>query len=173
MDEEKKVEVKKAEVMTNAKFSAKDSEFIAACELEGLKPTARQASRWRSKRGKAYKASKGFSLLEVLIGLMILSIGMLGIAAMTTTSIQTNANANHLTEAMNIGQAQMEKLKITPWGTLANSPSPSTVTSKTGVAFSNTWTIATTGNLKNVTLVTSWVDRTNTHMLELKTKIAR
>jgi type IV pilus assembly protein PilV len=171
MDEEKKVEVKKAEVMTNAKFSAKDSEFIAACELEGLKPTARQASRWRSKRGKAYKASKGFSLLEVLIGLMILSIGMLGIAAMTTTSIQTNANANHLTEAMNIGQAQMEKLKITPWGTLANGSNGTT--SKTGVAFSNTWSITTTGNLKNVTLVTSWVDRTNTHMLELKTKIAR
>jgi len=117
------------------------------------------------------KRQVGFSLLEVMIGLLILSIGMLGIAAMTTTSIRTNANANHLSEAMNIGQAQMEKLKIVAWGTLSNASSTST--SKSGVTFTNTWTVTTTGIVKDVTLVTSWVDGTNTHMVELKTKIAR
>lgn len=38
----------------NAKFAAEDSTFQAACDKVGIKPTARQASKWRSKKGKAY-----------------------------------------------------------------------------------------------------------------------
>ena len=87
-------------------------------------------------------------------------------------------NANHLTEAMNIGQAEMEKLKIAPWGTLANGSG--TVTSKTGKVFTNSRSVTTTGKLKDVTSTTSCVDSTNlgtnqpiTHMVELNTKIAK
>ena len=124
------------------------------------------------------KNQKGFSLLEVMLGLLILAIGLLGMATLTTKSVWVNANANHLTEAMNIGQAEMEKLKIAPWGTLVNGSS--TVTSQTGKVFTNSWSVTTTGKLKDVTLTTSWVDGTNpetnqpvTHMIDLKTKIAR
>ncbi len=124
------------------------------------------------------KNQKGYSLLEVMVGLVILAIGLLGVASLATTSVGVNANANHLTEAINIGQAEMEKLKITPWGTLANGSS--SVTSKTGKVFTNFWSVTTTGNLKYVSLTTSWVDGTNpgtnqpiTHMVELNTKIAK
>ena len=39
---------------TNISFSKGDEVFIAACLRAGIKPTKRQASKFRSKRGTAY-----------------------------------------------------------------------------------------------------------------------
>lgn len=39
---------------TNAHFSTHDPRFLAACERAGVKPTRRQASKFRAKRGRAY-----------------------------------------------------------------------------------------------------------------------
>lgn len=49
--------------MTNKEFAAQDQAFRSACEATpwkgskdgNLPPTKRQASKWRSKRGLAYK----------------------------------------------------------------------------------------------------------------------
>ena len=39
---------------TNEKFYKEDQQFIKACEEIGIKPTRRQASKWRNKKGLAY-----------------------------------------------------------------------------------------------------------------------
>jgi len=39
---------------TNATFAKNDGNFINACDKVGVKPTARQASKWRNKTGAAY-----------------------------------------------------------------------------------------------------------------------
>lgn len=39
---------------TNDKFHKEDQQFIKACENVGIKPTRRQASKWRNKKGLAY-----------------------------------------------------------------------------------------------------------------------
>lgn len=41
----------------------------------------------------------GFSLIEVLIALFVLSVGILGVATMQTVAIKGNANANRLSES--------------------------------------------------------------------------
>ncbi len=43
------------EDVTNAQFARSNKEFIAACEAVNTPPTLRQASKFRDKRGKAYK----------------------------------------------------------------------------------------------------------------------
>jgi hypothetical protein len=40
--------------MTNKQFAEQDETFKAACEQVNLQPTKRQASKWRSKKGKAW-----------------------------------------------------------------------------------------------------------------------
>jgi hypothetical protein len=45
--------------LTNAQFAARDKAFGFACEKAKVKPTRRQASKFRNGRGLAYKASKG------------------------------------------------------------------------------------------------------------------
>ena len=41
--------------MTNREFSKTDKRFVEACESAEVKPTVRQASKWRRKKGKAWK----------------------------------------------------------------------------------------------------------------------
>ena len=43
---------------TNKDFSKNSMAFIAACETADLKPTSRQASKFRNGKGLAFKASK-------------------------------------------------------------------------------------------------------------------
>lgn len=40
--------------MTNKDFAKQDIKFITACEKSGVEPTKRQASKFRSGKGKAY-----------------------------------------------------------------------------------------------------------------------
>lgn len=44
--------------MKNAEFAKKNEDFIKACEKSGIQPTIRQASKWRNRKGKAYKENK-------------------------------------------------------------------------------------------------------------------
>jgi hypothetical protein len=41
--------------ITNKKFSVEDQTFVDACKSIGLPATKRQASKWRMKKGKAFK----------------------------------------------------------------------------------------------------------------------
>lgn len=45
------------------------------------------------------KTSRGFSLIEVLVALLVLSIGLLGLAALQTTSLQYNSESYFRTQA--------------------------------------------------------------------------
>jgi hypothetical protein len=40
--------------ISNEKFAKEDQQFQNACSKVGIKPTARQASKWRNKKGLAY-----------------------------------------------------------------------------------------------------------------------
>jgi len=54
---------------------------------------------------------KGFTLIEALIALAIFSIGILGVAAMQLTAINSNAIAHVQTEATGIAVDWMERLE--------------------------------------------------------------
>lgn len=49
--------------------------------------------------GKIHKPQMGFSLIEVLVALLVLSIGLLGLAALQTTSLQYNTGSYNRTQA--------------------------------------------------------------------------
>lgn len=44
--------------MTNKEFSTQNELFKKACEKVGIPATKRQASKWRSGKGKAYKQGR-------------------------------------------------------------------------------------------------------------------
>lgn len=41
--------------LTNKEFASQDSKFQNACQKAGVEATPRQASKYRNKKGKAYK----------------------------------------------------------------------------------------------------------------------
>ena len=62
---------------------------------------------------------KGFSLLEVLISIVVLSIGLLGVANMQVVAIRINDNANQMTQATTITQDKVEELMALPFNAAA------------------------------------------------------
>ncbi|MGA2318818.1 MAG: prepilin-type N-terminal cleavage/methylation domain-containing protein [Thermodesulfobacteriota bacterium] len=57
---------------------------------------------------------KGFTLIEVLVGLIILAIGVLAVAGMQITSIVGTSFSNNITQASVIAQDRLEFLKGLP-----------------------------------------------------------
>ena len=123
------------------------------------------------------KSEKGFSLLEVMIALLILAVGLLGIAGMMTVGIRTNADAAHLTEAYQVGQAEMERLKLVSWNLIT---SGSSTRDMRGITFSSSWSVlSTVGRVKDVNLAVTWNEgymgngAIKEHRIDLRTKISR
>ena len=58
-----------------------------------------------------YKTQHGFSLLEVLIALLVLSIGLLGLAALQTISLKANHSAYTRTQAIYLAYDIMDRIK--------------------------------------------------------------
>ena len=52
----------------------------------------------------------GFTLLEVIVAISILTFGLLAVASMQTTAIRGNYNAAHITEATTLAQDTLEEL---------------------------------------------------------------
>jgi len=59
----------------------------------------------------AWKNCRGFSLIEVMIGMAILSIGLLAVAAMQTAAVRNNKTGNTYTQATALVRDQMELIK--------------------------------------------------------------
>ena len=58
---------------------------------------------------------KGFTLLEVIVAISILTIGLLAIASMQVSAIRGNASAYGITEATSWASDQIEKLTVLPY----------------------------------------------------------
>jgi len=57
------------------------------------------------------KSAKGFTLIEVLVSLVILAIGMLGIAALLLGSLQASRTALVRTQAVNLATDAVERIR--------------------------------------------------------------
>lgn len=62
--------------------------------------------------------TKGFTLLEVMVALIVVAIGMLGIAAMMITSIRGNSSSSRLMVTTNLAQDKLEELRSTSYKSL-------------------------------------------------------
>jgi type IV pilus assembly protein PilV len=64
---------------------------------------------------------EGFSLIEVLIALVILAIGLLGLALFQTTAIKGNAIAAKWTVATGLAQDRLERFRHAGWTSIQSS----------------------------------------------------
>lgn len=64
------------------------------------------------------RSSRGFSLLEVLVTILVLSIGLLGVAAMQAFSLKANQSANFRTQATALANMIVERMRAHGGGAL-------------------------------------------------------
>lgn len=74
----------------------------------------------------AASRDKGFTLLEILIAIAILSFGLLAVATMQTTSIKGNSQAIGITEGVTLAQDKAEELMGQAYANLADTDNDGT-----------------------------------------------
>lgn len=112
---------------------------------------------------------KGFTLIEVLIGLIILAIGILAIAGMQIVSVKGNFFSSNVTQATILGQEKLEELKNTPYSSADLNIGEHNEGTLSSTIFSRKYIVAALGSsMKTVAVTVEWLDKTN-HKISLNT----
>lgn len=111
--------------------------------------------------------SKGFSLIEILVAIVILSISLLSLASLMAMTTKNNSYGGHVTEAVTFAQDRLEELKVTPWANIVGGADVRP--GSTGINYNRTWNVSILPNptpppndlLKTVTMRVDWNDGAN------------
>ncbi len=107
---------------------------------------------------KVVQQNGGFTLLEVLVALILLSFGMLGVANLTIGVIKGNSYSKNVTTATIVAQQQIEQAQRLGY-TNSNSLAGSATISMGGTTFTRTTTVTNStpaANMKTVSVAVSW-----------------
>ena len=121
-------------------------------------------NRWLIKKGE----SEGFTLVEVLVAIVVLSVALLALAGLQIISIRGNSFGNHMTEAVTLAKDVMEEMKNTQWEQIQGSTDAPRGGS--GIVYHRVCSVTASDEIKTVTVRVTW-DEEN-HQVALVTKIA-
>ena len=111
--------------------------------------------------------SSGFSLIEVLVSLVILSISLLALAGLMTMTTKNNSFGGHVTEAATFAQDRLELIRATPYVNVVSGNDQITGAT-TGIVYSRNWNVVANAanTLKTITITINWNDQIN-HSIQL------
>jgi prepilin-type N-terminal cleavage/methylation domain-containing protein len=100
---------------------------------------------------------RGFTLIEILIAIFILSVVLLSLSSMVYSIMRSTSLSKETSRATTLMQDQMERLKNTPLTSLNSGSDPPT--SLGNITYSRTWSVTTAGNIRTITVTVNWTDR--------------
>ena len=117
---------------------------------------------------------KGFTLIEVLIGFVILAVGILAVAAMRVTSTKGGSFSNNVTQATILAQDKLEYLRNLSYSDSDLGSGQHNEETMPDAIFSRQYTIVEdAGNsIKTITVTVQWTDRGN-HKVSFSTMRAK
>lgn len=127
------------------------------------------------------KNQNGVTLVEVLIALVILSIGLLALAGLQVVVIKGNAGSKNLTSAVILAEAKIEQLKSDGFDSLVNGESqdPNNLVDPTGQAggiFTRSWVIADylgSADMRQIIVTLTWTDSLGNHNISVTTVFSK
>ena len=120
------------------------------------------------------KTNEGFTLIEVMITVAVLSIGLLALASMQITAVNDNASSSHRTEASTWAQDKMEALMALPFThdnlTQTTPGNPHSDPTQPSDDYEISWTVDDDISLpdtKQITITVTWQERGLTKTVRL------
>ncbi|MEW6674880.1 MAG: prepilin-type N-terminal cleavage/methylation domain-containing protein [Nitrospirota bacterium] len=128
-----------------------------------------------------HKNQNGFTLVEVLIALAILSIGLLALAGLQVVVIKGNTGSKNLSSAVILAEAKIEELKKSGFVNLVNgnfqdANNPVNETGQAGGIFTRSWAIADylgSADMKQITVTLTWTDSVGDHTISVTTVFSK
>ncbi len=116
------------------------------------------------------KEERGFSLIEIVVALVLLSIGILAIAGMQMASVRGNFFSSNISQAALLALDQLETLKnqdITSADLRRGTHTPQAIP---GTIFSRGWNVSDVPGTTSIsiTMTVTWSDPSN-HSISLST----
>lgn len=109
--------------------------------------------------------SKGFTLMEILVALVILSVTLLALAGLMVRTTRNNSFGGHMTEAATFAQDKLEEFRAIGWVKIPpNTTGVDKPTGASGIAYTRNWGVApnpVNGDLREITVTVNWTDQTN------------
>jgi prepilin-type N-terminal cleavage/methylation domain-containing protein len=113
------------------------------------------------------KNQEGFTMIEVMISIIILSVALLALAGLQIISIRGNAFGGTMTEAITLARDKIEDLKRDDWDNVITGED---IQVERGISYARNWAVQMVGQTKEVTVIISW-DNGN-HQVSLGTTLA-
>ena len=115
----------------------------------------------------------GFSLLETMLALVILSISLLALAGLQMIALRGNTFSRSMATAVSIAEQKMEQVKNTPYANIA--AESATQVTASNMNFTRQVTVADgpLANTKAVSVIVSWQEKSQTHKLPIATIIGQ
>ncbi len=112
----------------------------------------------------------GFTLIEVMIAMMILTVGLLGVAGVVTAVINGNKLSEGITMATTLAQDKLEEMKDTNYDSLgSNSDTQQSI-------YTRTWTTTAdspAAGMKTIQVTVQFFLRGTSHNVTLTTIVAK
>jgi prepilin-type N-terminal cleavage/methylation domain-containing protein len=111
----------------------------------------------KEKKSKMASNNKGFTLVEVMIGMAIFVIGYLAVASMQMVAIKGDSNARKTTEAATLAADRLETLMILPYDNI-----PVEAPDREGTVIQGAYTVkwefdpGPLDNTKLITITVTW-----------------
>lgn len=114
--------------------------------------------------------SNGFTLIEIIISLAILSFSLLALAGLMVITTKNNSFGSHLTEAVTFAQDKLEELRAINWNDIVSGSDIKT--GATQIVFNRSWNVSTNGKIKTIEIIVQWNDKTD-HTIKLLSVVSK
>lgn len=101
-------------------------------------------------RRRPHSDQRGFSLVEVMVGLVLMTIGVLGMAALTVTVTQANRGATNWTRADQVLHEKIEEFQTSDYADIAGGADTTFIG---GIEFARFWTVEVDTPMSGVKLI--------------------
>src|SRR4029434_150067 len=115
----------------------------------------------------------GFTLVENMLTLAIMSVGLLALAGLQITALRGNDLSRRMATAVSIAEQRIELLKNTPYTNIRAETASEVTASSLHFTRQVTVTDGPLPNTKSVSVIVSWQDHSKTHTLPIATIIGQ
>ena len=105
------------------------------------------------------RGNKGFTLVEMMVGMFLLFVVLLGMAGYMTAVLRSEGSSKKLSTAMVLLQDKTEQLRVGSLYTLSNG---SDILTNGNLEYQRSWEISSpSNNLRMITVSVNWHDKGN------------
>jgi type IV pilus assembly protein PilV len=117
---------------------------------------------------------EGFTLIEIMIALVVMSIGLTALAAVQISAIRGNAFSKRMTTAVSIADETLEQIKSMPYVDIVSVSS--TQTTQSDMNFTRQVTVTNNiplANTKTINVTVNWSEGSKSHSVPFTTIVSR